>query len=246
MRRVERFVEIDAGLERVFELFSDFESFPRWMRGVREVRRTGRRTTHWVGRTAVRGLDAEWDAEVTHFEPDRRIVWRSVRGDLRTDGEAVFAETREGATLLRLVLGYATPAGRSGADAARFFGRNPARQLEEDLYNFKRLAEREHSRQVERARRPAESGRVRPPDASRRQAHDETRRVRRVEDRRGRGEGEDFRPRYALSPRERERERGVERGRFDEGVAETFRRRGVERLIDEAPRAGRWRRRESD
>ncbi len=235
MRRVERFIEIDAGLERVFESFSDFEGFPRWMRGVREVRRTGRRMTHWVGRTAVRGLDAEWDAEVTHFEPDRRIVWRSVRGDVRTDGEAVFAETREGATLLHVVIGYATPAGRSGPDAARFFGRNPARQLEEDLYNFKRLAEREHSREIERARRPAVGSRGRPLEEGRRGRHDEARGVR--------GGEEEYRPRYALSPRERERERGVERGAFDEGAAEMFRRRGVERLIDEEPRVARRRRR---
>src|SRR5918997_2862386 len=110
MRRVERIVEIEAPVERVFDLFSDFEGFPRWMRGVREVRRVGRRVTHWVGRTAVEGLDAEWDAEVTHFEPDRRIVWRSLRGDVRTDGEAVFAETPDGTTLLRVVTGYATPA----------------------------------------------------------------------------------------------------------------------------------------
>lgn len=243
MRRVERIVEIEAPVERVFDLFSDFEAFPRWMRGVREVRRTGRRMTHWVGRTAVEGLDAEWDAEVTHFEPDRRVVWRSVRGDVRTDGEAVFAETHEGTTLLRVVTGYATPSGRSGAEAARFFGRNPARQLEEDLYNFKRLVEREQTRRraARRARLEADERRARAFEESRAEATEASRRASlRGEGRRG-GGADYYSPRYAFSPRERERARGTERGRYDERVAATFRRRGVERLLDEEPRGRRGR-----
>lgn len=305
MRRVERFIEIDAPVERVFDLFGDFESFPRWMRGLREVRRTGRRTTYWVGRTAMRGLDVEWEAETTVFEPDRRIAWRSLRGDVRTDGEAVFAGTPEGGTFLRLVVGYATPGGRSGADAARFFGKHPARQLEEDLYNFKRFAEREGARRRTTNRElSSHAGRALPPpprrasgalarrdeDEHSARRSDEGRRGRRFErdrhfedgrpaedrlpvgagraaedvrggrrrpEERGRREGareagdyeprrdggreDEYRPRYALTPREREREHGSGRGRFDEGVAETFRRRGVERLLDEEPRGGRRR-----
>ena len=141
MQRFEAFVEVDAPVERVFDLFSDFESFPRWMGGVRGVRRRGRRMTHWVAETAL-DLDVEWDAETTVFEPDHRIVWRSVGGDVRADGEAVFSVTQEGTTLVRVVLGYGTPGGRTGERVARFFGRHPGRQLEEDLEHFKRLAER--------------------------------------------------------------------------------------------------------
>src|ERR687896_228119 len=108
MQRVQRFAEIDAPVEIVFDRFSDFESVPRWMRNINRVRRTGRRTSRWVCETAMPELYAEWDAEVTVFEPDRRIVWRSVRGDIRTDGEAVFSTTPYGTTLLRLVIGYDT------------------------------------------------------------------------------------------------------------------------------------------
>src|SRR5918998_1247805 len=141
MQRFEAFVEVDAPVERVFDLFSDFESFPRWMGGVRGVRRRGRRLTHWVAETAL-DIDVEWDAEITVFEPDRRVVWRSIGGDVRADGEAVFSVTPDGTTLVRVVLGYGTPGGRTGERVARFFGRHPGRQLFEDLRRFKRLAER--------------------------------------------------------------------------------------------------------
>jgi uncharacterized membrane protein len=299
MQRVERFVEIDAPVELVFDRFSDFESFPRWMRNIREVRRTGRRMTHWVRETAVSDVYAEWDAELTVFEPDHRIVWRSVRGDIRADGEAVISETAEGTTLLHVVVGYGTPLGRSGAQAERFYGANPGRQLEEDLERFRRLAEgeaRERRRagvrrrqqqqratfapvmsRRDEARRGAEDDGGRVPSMAREASagrgasgpleatkgreelrrHDEGEDVRRPvraasseEEARRRGElisrdeagGErEYSPRYALTPRERERDRDEYERRFDPRVAEMFGRRGVDRLLD-APREGRRRR----
>jgi uncharacterized protein YndB with AHSA1/START domain len=142
MRRFESFIEVEAPVERVFDLLADFEAYPRWMGGVRDVRRTGRRTTHWVAETAL-DFDVEWDAETTHFEPDRRIVWRAFRGDVHADGEAVLAETERGTTVVHYVIGYDTPAGRDGAGAAPFFGEHPKRRLERDLGRFKRLVEGE-------------------------------------------------------------------------------------------------------
>jgi uncharacterized membrane protein len=141
MLRYESFIEIDAPVEFVFDLLADFERYPHWMGGVREVRRTGRRTTHWRAETAL-DFDVEWEAETTVFHPDRRIVWRSTRGDIHADGEAILAETERGTTVLHYVLGYDTPAGRSGERAAQFFGEHPLRRLERDLGRFKRLAER--------------------------------------------------------------------------------------------------------
>ncbi len=140
MQRVEKMIEVDAPLERVFDLFSDFESFPRWMKNIREVRRTGRRMTRWAA-DAPLGTSVEWEAEVTGFEPDRRISWRSVRGDVDTEGEVIFEETRRGTTMMRVMLGYDPPAGRLGALVARLFGVNPEEQLSEDLERFAEVAE---------------------------------------------------------------------------------------------------------
>jgi uncharacterized membrane protein len=140
MRRVEKIIEIEAPLERVFDLFSDFESFPRWMHHLKDVRRTGRRYMRWWADTPF-GMDLEWETETTIFEPDHRIAWRSVRGDVETDGEVVFTEIDPHTTRLRMVLGYAPPAGRIGDAFARLFGRNPAAELSADLRRFKQIAE---------------------------------------------------------------------------------------------------------
>ncbi len=132
MHIIEKRIEIRAPIERVFDFFSDFESFPHWMKNIREVRYTGRRFTKWAAEAPL-GTEVEWEAETTHFQPDRRIAWRSVRGDVDTEGEVVFEETHRGTTLVRVVLGYALPAGRLGEMVARLFGKNPERQLEDDL-----------------------------------------------------------------------------------------------------------------
>lgn len=140
MQRTEKIIEINAPIERVFDLFSDFESFPRWMSHIKEVRYTGRRYTRWTAEAPL-GSSVEWEAETVAFEPDRRIAWRSVRGDVETEGEVDFEETARGTTLLRVLLGYDPPAGRIGALVARLFGTNPEEQLEEDLLRFAEVAE---------------------------------------------------------------------------------------------------------
>lgn len=271
MHRVERSVEIEAPVEAAFDRFSDFESIPRWMQNIREVRRTGRKNFHWVSETAIEDLFAEWDAEVTVYEPDHRLVWRSVRGDIAADGEAILSVTPEGRTHLRVVLGFDTPLGRRGSQVSRFFGVRLGQQLEEDLDRFRRIVERGAARQERggaAARRFAPVVAGGEPSDERRERDDRREGRRRVsreltEDERPRERAEgrsaprdedeagrrrrdedEYSPRYALTPRERERERGLDRRDFDPRVSETFRRRGVDRLLDGEPPGRRRTRRD--
>jgi uncharacterized protein YndB with AHSA1/START domain len=146
MQYTEKFIEIDAPVERVFDLFSNFENFPRWMRNIKDVHYSGRHFTRWTA-SAPLGSEVEWEAETVIFEPDHKIAWRSVRGDVDTEGEVIFEETARGTTRMRVVLGYDPPAGRLGAMIASLFGKNPEQQLEDDLERFASVAEgRRHVR----------------------------------------------------------------------------------------------------
>jgi uncharacterized membrane protein len=140
MQRIEKVIEIDGSIERIFELFSDFENFPRWMRHIRDVHYSGRRYTRWVA-DAPLGTSVEWEAETVAFDPPYLIAWRSVRGDVDTEGEVSFRETRRGTTLMHIIMGYRPPAGRLGALVASLFGNDPEQQLEEDLERFARVVE---------------------------------------------------------------------------------------------------------
>ncbi|MGH9942065.1 MAG: SRPBCC family protein [Pyrinomonadaceae bacterium] len=253
MLRVERFVEVEAPVERVFDAFSDFGNVPRWMDGIEDVRPTGRRRTHWRSR---RGAGLEWQVETTVFEPDHRVAWRSVGGDVLTDGEAIFEETRRGTTVVRAVIGY-EPAHDDydprGA-GVELFGRGFAQVLEEDLERFKEMVEH-HARSG--ARRGAEASgerRFEGRERFREQQRDDERVPRsdaryservlgmrgRDEDDRKRNEGRRFDAPLGDHRDTRDRERSDDAGRFDDVDKEMRRSRNTpERDFDETLRAAR-------
>ena len=140
MERTEKSVEINAPVSIVFELYSDFEKFPEWMEHIKEVRQTEPRFTRWAA-DAPLGINVEWEAETTEFEPNRKIAWQTVRGDVEMQGEVTFQETEQGTTTLHVSIAYAPPAGHLGTLLAKFFGNDPEKQMDEDLRRFAQLAE---------------------------------------------------------------------------------------------------------
>ncbi|HUQ34198.1 MAG TPA: SRPBCC family protein [Pyrinomonadaceae bacterium] len=140
MERTKKVLEIDAPLAIVFDLYSDFEKFPEWMKNIKEVRRTGKRLTRWTAEAPL--MDVEWEAETTTFEPNRRISWRTVRGDVEMEGDVFFEETESGTTRMNISLGYEPPAGRLGSLVAHLLGSDPEKQIDEDFKKFAQTAER--------------------------------------------------------------------------------------------------------
>jgi len=148
MERTERSIEINAPVEVVFDLFSDFEKFPEWMSHIKEVRRTGENYTRWTA-DAPLGLSVEWEAETTELEPNSKIAWRTVRGDVEMEGEVTFEETKKGTTQMHVSIGYSPPAGHLGTLISKLFGNDPEKEIDEELSRFASLAE---SRAVKRGR----------------------------------------------------------------------------------------------
>jgi uncharacterized membrane protein len=140
MERTEKSIEISAPVGVVFELYSDFEKFPQWMEHIKEVRQTEPRFTRWVA-DAPLGINVEWEAETTALEPNRKIAWQTVRGDIEMQGEVTFEETESGTTILHVSIAYEPPAGHLGTLLAKFFGNDPEKQMDEDLGRFVKLAE---------------------------------------------------------------------------------------------------------
>jgi uncharacterized membrane protein len=155
MERTEKSIEVNAPVGVVFDLYSDFESFPKWMKHVKEVRRTGENYTRWTA-DAPLGLNIEWEAETTALEPNRKIAWRTVRGDVEMEGEVTFAESGGDKTLVHVALGYKPPAGHLGTLVAKLFGNDPDKEIDEELQNFKKLAESKAAKRARRSRK--ESG----------------------------------------------------------------------------------------
>src|SRR5262245_150856 len=82
MDHVEKSIEVDAPLRTVYNQWTQFEEFPRFMQGVEEVKQLDDKRLSW--RAEVGGKVIEWDAEIFEQIPDQRIAWRSVTGPLNS------------------------------------------------------------------------------------------------------------------------------------------------------------------
>jgi len=104
MQRVEKIIEVNAPLRAVYNQWTQFEEFPRFMPGVKAVRQIDETHVHWTARFWG-GIDEEWDAEITEQEPDKRISWKSVSGAPNA-GTVRFERLDDSHTRVHLVMAY--------------------------------------------------------------------------------------------------------------------------------------------
>ena len=139
--RVQESVRINATPERLYRCWRNFANLPRIMSHLQSVTVIDEKRSHWVAKGPP-GADAEWDAEIINEIPNELIGWRSVNeANVRNAGSVHFVSANGSGTELRVNLRYDPPAGKVGAAIARLFGEDPARQVREDLQEFKQLIE---------------------------------------------------------------------------------------------------------
>jgi uncharacterized membrane protein len=138
---VQKTITVRAPVERVWELWSNFEHFPRFMSHLREVRKTDENRSHWVAKGPA-GLPVEWDAVVTEWLPNESIAWESVEGStVQTAGRVRFRATGDGNTEIDVHLSYNPPAGALGHAVASLLGSDPKRAMDQDMVRLKSLLE---------------------------------------------------------------------------------------------------------
>ncbi len=134
-------INIDAPVDRVWDVWTRFENLPRFMAHLEEVHATGDGRSHWVARGPA-GTRFDWDAEVTRWEPHREIAWKSVEGaTVANSGVVRFEPTPDGGTHIDVRLSYSPPAGAVGHAIASLLGSDPKRAMDDDLVRLKSLLE---------------------------------------------------------------------------------------------------------
>jgi uncharacterized membrane protein len=103
MEQVEKVIEVDCPVHTVYNQWTQFEEFPRFMAGVKEVTQIDDTHVHW--RAEIWGKEKEWDAEITEQHPDQRISWKSVSGAPNA-GTVRFEPLGSDRTRVRLVMAY--------------------------------------------------------------------------------------------------------------------------------------------
>jgi uncharacterized membrane protein len=145
-KQITRNIIVKSSPEEAFQIWSDFQNFPHFMKYIKTVTKTGLKTSHWEVEGPV-GSSIEWDAEITRFEENKRIGWstKDRQGDIKTSGQVSFNPLPNGETEITVMFQYVPPAGATGDTFARIFA-NPEQRLAEDLQNFKEYVERMHER----------------------------------------------------------------------------------------------------
>jgi uncharacterized membrane protein len=134
-------ININAPVERVYEYWSRFENFPRFMAHVREIRDTGNGRSHWVV-AGPAGAPVEFDAMITKQVPNQIIAWKSLPDQtVKSAGIVRFDPNPEGGTRVTVRMSYNPPAGVLGHAVASLFGVDPKKAMDEDLVRLKSLLE---------------------------------------------------------------------------------------------------------
>lgn len=87
MTTVDTSIEVDLPIRTVYNQWTQFEEFPLFMEGVKQVKQVDDETLHWTAEIGAQ--EREWTAQIVQQEPERIIAWRSESGAM-TAGTVTF------------------------------------------------------------------------------------------------------------------------------------------------------------
>ncbi|TYP87663.1 SRPBCC family protein [Blastococcus xanthinilyticus] len=133
--KVEESIQVDVPVSTAYNQWTQFEDFPHFMGGVKEVQQRGDLRLHWVAEIA--GVRREWDAAILEQVPDQKISWAATGGATNA-GAVRFEPAGPSSTIVHLTLEY-EPEGlvEQAGDKLGIVGR----QAKSDLQKFKDLIE---------------------------------------------------------------------------------------------------------
>jgi uncharacterized membrane protein len=124
--------------QELYNLWRATENAPLWQEQIEEVVITGEKTSRWTMKDGDKTIT--WDAEILADEPGKRIVWRSMDGDLYEAGEVIFERApADRGTFVTVLMEFNV--GKLASAWESITGRNPKQGVIENLRHFKALAE---------------------------------------------------------------------------------------------------------
>src|SRR5688572_20481864 len=135
MSRVEASIDVDVPVSTAYNQWTQFEEFPRFMEGVKQVRQLDDKTLEWTAEIA--GNEETWRAEIDEQTPDQRIAWHSTDGASNA-GVVTFHRLDEGKSRVMLQLDFDPEGPIQNLGTALGV---PQRRIEGDLERFKEFIE---------------------------------------------------------------------------------------------------------
>jgi uncharacterized membrane protein len=137
MPKVEDSIEVQVPVQQVYNQWTQFEEFPKFMDGIQSVQQLDDTHVHWVAE--IRGVRRQWTTEITEQRADEKIAWKTVEGEVRSNGVVTFEQVGDRQTRVNLqmdVEGESTAENIAGDLLGIVKG-----QVHGDLERFKQLIE---------------------------------------------------------------------------------------------------------
>jgi uncharacterized membrane protein len=99
----EHTVVVDRPITTVYDQWTQFESYPEFMKDVMSVEQLDDSMTHW--KVSVAGVEREYDAQILEQRPTDVISWRSVTGPQQA-GRVSFVPVAQDRTRVTLRLDF--------------------------------------------------------------------------------------------------------------------------------------------
>jgi uncharacterized membrane protein len=135
METIEKHINVNEPVQTVYNQWTQFEDFPRFMEGIENVTQLDDTHLHWVAN--IGGKNVEWDATISEQIPDKRIVWYSDGGAVHS-GMASFHPVGPEITRVTLRIDYEPEGFVEGTGDKLGF---VSRRVEGDLKRFKEFIE---------------------------------------------------------------------------------------------------------
>jgi uncharacterized membrane protein len=103
MSTIEQSIDVNVPVHTVYNQWTQFEEFPRFMEGVETVRQLDNQRLHW--RAKIGGKVEEWEAVITEQHPDERIAWKNTTGAANA-GVVTFHRIADNKTRVMLQMEY--------------------------------------------------------------------------------------------------------------------------------------------
>lgn len=133
-----------ADPQRLYTMWREVESTPRWQEYVVSVKDLGAGKSHWVmgNPEDADGKRVEFDSQIERDEPGKRIGWKSITEGVEQEGVVTFEPSENGrGTRVTLIQKQKVPGGALGNVVAATAKRGPKQIVIEDLRHFKEMAE---------------------------------------------------------------------------------------------------------
>lgn len=136
MSRMTETIDVEVPVSTAYNQWTQFEEFPTFMEGVKDVKQLDDTHLHWVAE--IGGVREEWDAEITDQRPDERIAWMSTSGPANS-GVVTFQRLDDEMTRIVVEMDWQPEGMRESAGAALGLDE---RRVEGDLQRFREIIER--------------------------------------------------------------------------------------------------------